>query len=65
MIKKLTLHKYNIDSDDAGKDFFKIRKTMNICKLIKYLHISFKHLDYLVEDIQVAWHCSFLSFVLD
>lgn len=65
MIKKLTLHKYNIDSDDAGKDFFKIRKTMNICKLIKYLYISFKHLDYLVEDIQVAWHCSFLSFVLD
>lgn len=58
MIKKLTLHKYSVDSDDAGKDFFKIRKTMNIwtrCKLIKYLYISFKHLDYLVEDIQVAW----------
>lgn len=55
MIKKLTLHKYSVDSDDAEKDFFKIRKTMNICKLIKYLHISFKHLDYLLEDIQVAW----------
>lgn len=30
MIKKVTVHKYNIDSEDAGKDFFKIRKTMNI-----------------------------------
>lgn len=30
MIIKVTLHKYNIDSDDAEKDFFKIRKTMNI-----------------------------------
>lgn len=30
MIKKVTVHKYNIDSDDAGKNFFKIRKTMNI-----------------------------------
>lgn len=32
MIKKVTVHKYNIhvDSDDARKDFFKIRKTMNI-----------------------------------
>lgn len=30
MIKKVTVHKYNIDSDEAGKDFFKIRKTMNI-----------------------------------
>lgn len=51
MIIKVTLHKYNIDSDDAEKDFFKIMKTMNICQLIKYLYISFKHLDYLVEDI--------------
>lgn len=30
MIKKVTVHKYNVDSDDAEKDFFKIRKTMNI-----------------------------------
>lgn len=30
MVKKLTLHKYSVDSDDAEKDFFKIRKTMNI-----------------------------------
>lgn len=51
MIKKLILYKYNIDLDDVGKGFFKIRKIMNICKLIKYLYIFFKYLDYLVEDI--------------
>lgn len=54
MIKKVIVYKYNIDLDDVRKDFFKIRKIMNIwirCKLIKYFYIFFKYLDYLVEDI--------------